>query len=98
MSGLKPIALTLFYRKLHARPRPPRTVEQLADKLFSSRAHLTEVLNGHRPGGPTWRKLARVLTPDELRLLGRDEHGAKLPDVPQATLSHVERTMHAPAA
>jgi hypothetical protein len=82
MSGIKPIDLTLFYRKLHDRKRGARTVEQIAKKIFSSRAHVTEVLNGNRSGGQTWRKLARVLTKDELALLGRDKEGNRLPDFP----------------
>ena len=92
MSGIKPIDLTRFYRKLHANGS---TVEKLAEKLYSNRAHLTQVLNGTRPGGQTWRKLARVLTTDELALLGRDEHGKKLPSpaaVPRETLSQVEHS------
>jgi hypothetical protein len=78
VSGIKPIDLTRFYRKLHARTRRPRTVAQIAAKIFSSRAHVTEVLNGNRPGGQTWRKLAQVLTAEELALLGRDAQGNKI--------------------
>lgn len=90
MSGIKPIALTHFYRRLHARERGPRTVDALARKLLLNRQHLTEVLNGTRCGRRTWPRLARVLTPDELRLLGRDRRGELL-EVPRETMSQLRQ-------
>ncbi len=94
MSGIKPIALGNFYRKLHARARRPRTVEQVAARLFLNRQHLTEVINGTRPGPRTWPRLAKLLTPAELALLGRDKTGAI---VPQETLSQMRQSTEAAA-
>jgi hypothetical protein len=110
MSGIKDQALSRFYRKLHARPRAPRTVEQLAGRLLLNRQHLTEVINGTRPGRRTWPRLAKLLTVDELRLLGRDKIGEPRPagglilasgfdayGVPQETLSHLRQFTEASA-
>jgi transcriptional regulator with XRE-family HTH domain len=43
------------------------TVEKLADQIFTSRSHLTQVLLGQRPGGFTWPKLKRVLSDEEYK-------------------------------
>lgn len=41
-------------------------VDSLSQMIFSGRAHLTQVLRGQRNGTPTWNKLRRVLTAEEL--------------------------------
>jgi hypothetical protein len=79
MSGIKDVNLSWFFRSLHARGMD---VTKLAEQLMCGRSHLSQVLNGRRPGGHTWPKLQRVLTPRELQLLGRD--------VPRGTNSHME--------
>jgi transcriptional regulator with XRE-family HTH domain len=94
MSGIKSIFLANFYRKLHARARRPRTVEQLAARLYLNRQHLTEVINGTRPGPRTWPRLAKLLTSAELALLGRDSNGVS---VPQETLSQLRQCTEAAA-
>ena len=88
MSGLKPIALTQFYRKLHARGLDVTT---LARELHCGRSHLSQVLSGRRPGRPTLRKLEQsgLLTAEEQALLA---------SVPRATKSHMGQIHHAPAA
>jgi hypothetical protein len=70
-----------FWRKLHA---SGETAETLATKIFSSRAHVTQVLNGTRSGGQTRRKLIKVLPPKLVELLGWNS------GVPHRTKSHVE--------
>lgn len=97
MSGIKDMALTRFYRKLHARPRSPRTVAQLAARLMLNRQHLTEVINGTRPGRRTWPRLAKLLTGDELLLLGRDKAGNEWSGicVPQETMSQMRQCAEA---
>ena len=82
MSGIKPVALTWFYRSLHARGT---NLTRIADQIFCGRSHLSQVISGKRPGGHTWRKLMTVLTPEELTLL-RDA-GV---NVPRSTNSHME--------
>lgn len=66
MSGMRPIQMTLFLRSLRARGK---TLSKIADELFIGRSHLSQVVNGRRSGGHTWRKLKKVLTVDELKLL-----------------------------
>lgn len=66
MSGIKDQAMTEFYRKLRARGH---TVTSLADLMMCGRTHLTLVINGRRSGKQTWRKLALVLTAEEMALL-----------------------------
>lgn len=66
MSGMKPIALTEFLRSLRARGK---SLSIIAQELHCGRSHLSQVVNGRRSGGHTWRKLATVLTVDELKLL-----------------------------
>lgn len=81
MSGLKPLELTLFYRKLRARGM---TQQKLADAAMTGRAHLSQVLSGRRPGRRTMRRLLRVLTKDELKLLEQRSTWIKKPtDVPR---------------
>jgi transcriptional regulator with XRE-family HTH domain len=43
--------------------------EQLAEDAMTSRAHLSQVLTGHRRGKHTWRRLVRVLPREGLLLL-----------------------------
>lgn len=66
MSGLRPDSMRVFFRLLHARDLD---VSKLATTLGRSRATVTRVLNGSRRRGPLWRKLAALLTPEELALL-----------------------------
>lgn len=76
MSGIKPLPLTHFYRRIHNRGL---TADLLADKIVSGRTHVTEVLNGTKDSPRTWRRLARFLKPSELALLGRDSRGVLIP-------------------
>ncbi|MDR0532522.1 MAG: hypothetical protein LBH01_01050 [Verrucomicrobiales bacterium] len=69
-----------FWRQLHARGE---TAETLARKIYSSRAHVTLVLNGSRSGGPTRRKLGKILPGELVKLLGWEE------DAPHGTKFHV---------
>lgn len=68
MSGIKDQAMTEFYRKLRARGH---SVTSLSNMMMCGRSHLTLVINGQRSGKQTWRKLALVLTAEELALLER---------------------------
>jgi hypothetical protein len=43
--------------------------EALAEEAGTSRAHLNQVLQGHRTGGHTWRRVVKVLPLDGLLLL-----------------------------
>lgn len=81
MSGIQPLHLTHFYRRLRRRGHDAGT---LADKIVSGRTHVTEVINGTKDSPRTRRRLARYLKPEELGLLGWDKHGAV---VPRSTLS-----------
>lgn len=100
MSGIKDANLSAFYRSLHARGQ---TITDLAEALNCGRSHLSQVLNGRRPGKPTWRKIiaSELLTDHELSLLGRiashgsgratgPVDGAPSIGVPRATNSHME--------
>lgn len=42
---------------------------KLADEIGASRSALNQVLNGKRTGGPTWRRVVKVLPMDGLLLL-----------------------------
>jgi hypothetical protein len=42
-------------------------VGKLADQIFSSRSHVTQVLLGQRRGANTWAKLKRVMTEEEYK-------------------------------
>lgn len=59
-----------FYRVLHDRGM---TVEKLAESIFSSRSHVTMVLNGSRAKfgsrHKTWKRLEPLLTQEEKSLL-----------------------------
>lgn len=79
MSGIKPLPSTLLQRKLRARGS---SLAKIAKKIFSSRAHVTEVINKKRSGGHTWPKLEKVLKPEELALARA---------VPRSTNSHMEQ-------
>ncbi len=90
MSGIKPLPVTLFYRRLHQRGE---TTSSLAAKIGSSRAHVVQVVNHSRarhlpasrlrkflkcpkPTG-TWKRLKQILTAEELALLDQVPRGAK---------------------
>ena len=94
--GMKEQSMTKFYRKLRARGH---TITSLSDLMMCGRTHLTLVINGQRSGKQTWRKLALVLTAEEMQLLekarvGRDvvaERGALIDGkVSRETLLRVE--------
>ncbi len=42
---------------------------RLAEECLTSRAHLNQVLTGKRSGGPTWRRIVKVLPMEGLLLL-----------------------------
>ena len=50
--------------------RRGETISRLAAKCCCGRAHVSQVFNGHRPGGPTRRKLRGLLTLGEQWDLG----------------------------
>lgn len=78
----------LLHRLLHARGENTTT---LAAKICSSRTHVGQVLNNDPGrGGQTRRKLAPLLTPEELALAGWDQAGNLLSSVPHGTTSHPE--------
>ena len=54
------------------------TIASLAARILSGRCHVNRVLLGyHRHGGGSTRlKLARILTPDELSILGWNKDGS----------------------
>lgn len=66
MSGLRPIEMDLFFRRLHDRGLD---AGKLAAALNLSRPTVTRVLNGSRRRGHVWRKLLPLLTPEEVALL-----------------------------
>jgi hypothetical protein len=81
LSGIKDEHVARFYRKLHFRGE---TADTLAAEIVSGRSHVTEVLNGTTDSPRTRRRLARLLEPEELELLGWDGQGQI---VPRATKS-----------
>lgn len=66
MSGLKPPELSRFYRRIDARGL---TTTVLAESVGVSRTALCRVLNGSRRRGPIWRRVAPLLTAEEIALL-----------------------------
>lgn len=44
------------------------TIDALADMIVGGRCAVTQVLRGQRNGTPTWAKLARVLSHEEMML------------------------------
>jgi transcriptional regulator with XRE-family HTH domain len=42
------------------------TIRSLAKMIFSGSPHLVQVLRGQRNGTPTWNKLRRIMTAEEL--------------------------------
>lgn len=67
MSGIKPIALTEFYRSLHARGE---STESLARKLNVSGAVVRKLIGLLKPRrGHVWRALLALLTERERGLL-----------------------------
>lgn len=73
MSGLTPFPLYSFRRMLRARGS---SCEMLADEIGGGRAHTSQVLNGHRPGGDTWARIYAVVTEEEWAVLSQLEHCA----------------------
>jgi hypothetical protein len=85
MSGIKPVALTEFYRWLrrwanHEKVRVlgvrlasqrgvAGPMQLLSWRTGCGRAHLCQVLTGKRPGGHTWPKIILALPEDGLRKL-----------------------------
>lgn len=63
---IKHPSLTQFYRLLHSRGE---SVNTLADKIVSGRAHVTQVLNGSRKSIRTQKRLNPLLTDEEKSLL-----------------------------
>jgi hypothetical protein len=72
MSGVKPVELTRFLgwlrtwaevEQLYDPPGSPELgpMELLAERVMTSRAHLSQVLNGRRCGRHTWRRIQKVL-------------------------------------
>ena len=87
MSGIKDKALSRFYRMLHARGE---SVGTIAEKIGTTRAHLTQVFNHTRARVPrlrkaapnvvpqsTWLKVVPYLKPEELELLALVPRGTK---------------------
>lgn len=66
MSGLRPVEMDQFYRRLHGRGLD---TAGLADLVNASRPAVTRVLNGARRRGPLWLKVAAHLQPAEIALL-----------------------------
>lgn len=69
MPGLKDRHLAEAQRLMHLRGMSAAT---LAEELCSGRSHVTQVINGTRRRGNTWRRLRRHLehtAPDVLSLL-----------------------------
>lgn len=83
MSGIKPVALSWLYRSLHSRGK---NLTQIAADLHCGRSHLSQVINGRRSGGHTMRKLATVLSPEEMAMLTEARA-----NVPRETNSHMEQ-------
>jgi hypothetical protein len=67
MSGIKPVALTEFYRSLHARGEG---TQSLAGALGVSGGAVRRLLGGLRRKGALWRRLEALLTGRERALLG----------------------------
>jgi hypothetical protein len=66
-----------FWQEFHARGM---NVQRLAEAIHSKRSHVTQVLNGTRPGSQTRRKLisAQLLTERELHFLGWDAESTRV--------------------
>lgn len=73
MAGLTPTALYLFRRSLRARGL---TMADLAAQIGRGRSHLSQVIQGRRPGGYTWARIRAAVKPAEWDLLLRLEHCA----------------------
>lgn len=66
MSGLRPMEMQYFYRRLH---EPGLDTTRLAELVNASRPAVTRVLNGARRRGPLWAKIKAHLEPEEVALL-----------------------------
>lgn len=73
MAGLTPHAIYLFRRSLRARGL---SMEQLAEDCGRGRSHLSQVIQGRRPGGYTWARIRSAVTPEEWKMLLQMEHCA----------------------
>lgn len=73
MAGLTPKPLYLFRRSLRARGL---SMEQLAEVCGRGRSHLSQVIQGKRPGGYTWARIREAVTAEEWELLKQLEHCA----------------------
>lgn len=73
MSGLTPNALYLFRRSLRARGLNMAT---LAERIGRGRSHLSQVVQGKRPGGYTWARIRSAVTAEEWEMLCKLEHCA----------------------
>lgn len=80
-----------LHRSLHARGW---TTTKLAARLGTSRSQVSQTLNNDPGRGYRTRgKLAPLLTPDELALVGWDAQGNRtFPAVPHGTMSQPEST------
>src|SRR6185437_8383075 len=66
MSGLRPVELDQFYRRLHDRGL---STTALALQVGRNACTVSRVLNGSRRKGPLWRRLSALLTIEEKQLL-----------------------------
>lgn len=73
MAGLTPAPLHWLRVVLRARGS---SMAQLAEACGRGRSHLSQVLNGKRPGGYTWARIRAAVTPEEWELLKQLEHCA----------------------
>lgn len=87
MSGIKPIAVTEFIRTLKGRGM---TLSELANQMNCGRSHLSQVINGHRPGGHTWAKLAKALPAEDVAKL-REGLKPVFHNLPRGTNIHMEQ-------
>jgi hypothetical protein len=83
MSGLKPVEMSEFHRRLRARGM---SINALADAVARDHSTVSRVLNGARRRGPIWRRLEQLLMPAELALL----------DVAQASTWNKKRAVKRP--
>lgn len=73
MAGITPHAIWLFRRSLRARGQ---SMAGLAAQIGRGRSHLSQVIQGSRPGGYTWARVRAAVTAEEWELLCQMEHCA----------------------
>lgn len=66
MSGLRPVELDQFYRRLHDRDL---STVALAKLVGRNACTVSRVLNGSRRKGPVWARIKEHLLPEEIELL-----------------------------